>query len=89
MVLTDAETGKEIGRNFLPTREQYGFNVVVPASEDAVAVATEQAVKAQEHERAHLNHCLTIGAGAGYDAAIQKQLDALHEIRVATYADLS
>jgi len=43
MVLTHATTGVELGRHYLPKREQYSFGLVIDASEDAEAVALAQA----------------------------------------------
>lgn len=46
MVLTDANTGRELGRNYLPTREQRArFDLVINDNEDARAIAMEQAAK--------------------------------------------
>lgn len=45
MVLTHAETGAELGRNFRPQREGWSGELVLTTDEDAQAIAMEMAVR--------------------------------------------
>lgn len=45
MVLTHAVTGEELGRTFLPAREQYSKALVVPSADDAQAIALDLATR--------------------------------------------
>lgn len=48
MILSHAETGVELGRNFRPQREGWSGELVLTADEDAQAVAMEMAVSIRE-----------------------------------------
>lgn len=90
MVLTDAETGEEIGRHFTPARAEIGqggtFARLTDAEATAAALAFAQNVIASETAR--LERCLQIDAEEGYKNAIRKSLAALHEPRAASHGDL-
>lgn len=76
MVLTNEKTGEELGRNFLPSRFQYNFALVVDVSEDANAVAAEQAALFIEYEIARYERILSNPAvgSAAYIKAIEEDL---------------
>lgn len=90
MILIDAETGDEMGRNFKPVRAERGQCGTFPRmdADEIEAVAMEAAEAFLEAETARLLHCRDVAgetAGEGYRAAIQKDLDALHEPRAEYY----
>lgn len=91
MTLVNSETGQLMGRNFNPGRDQNGIGglglglVITDSSEcDKVEeIAIDLAGKIIAQERAGYARCLANNsASAGYKAAIQKELDAIHEERV-------
>lgn len=85
MTLTCAETGDELGRNFSPLSEY-----VVPrrSEEETVAHALQLAALFLDREREHLQRCIArYPEQVGYVAAIQRELEALHEPRVKRYID--
>lgn len=78
MVLTDAETGYELGRNFLPTEKQYSRALVLKAGVDAQAVALECAKKFIADEIAEYERRLTINHPdftPSYKAAIARHME--------------
>jgi len=78
MVLTDAITGEEIGRNFKPDGNTYGVITIPQISDEEVFVmVAEMAKEWRENEESRLRHCLTIDASDAYKKAIQTQLDEL------------
>jgi len=90
MVLTDAETGEEMGRHFKPVRAERGNGGTYPRldADEIEAIAYEVAENILAAERARLTHCHDVvgaTAGQGYRDAIKKDLDALHEPRVEYY----
>lgn len=95
MVLTDAKTGKERGRHFAPrvgstVTEVIGNNTIKMAGgtfprlegEQLQEVAMQIAAEVQKAEREHLARCLAAGHGESYDAAIRRQIEELHELRI-------
>ena len=92
MVLTDAETGEEIGRHFTPARAEIGGSGAFACMTDAEATAAALALAENIliSETAHLERCLQFNdtAGEGYKNAIRKSIAALHEPRAANYSDL-
>jgi hypothetical protein len=94
MVLTCADSGEEMGRFFKPVRAEKGQFGTFPRLTEEQAVeyglAAAQGLLQYERER-----CETILAGpsarcdSGYRAAIQKNLDALHEPRALPLATVS
>lgn len=91
MVLTDAETGEEMGRHFRPERAEVGgagtFARMTDAEATAAALALADRVIASEI--AHFERCLQNDtAGEGYKNAIRRDLDRLHEPRAASYSEL-
>lgn len=94
MVLTDAVTGEEIGRNFRPQVEQYGFDVVVPRLTDEQAIEAGLAMGAKIVARElHQMEVAIERSGYtpdhGYVRAMRKGIAALHEPRCASYDELS
>lgn len=90
MILIDAETGQEMGRRFKPVRAERGKCGTFPRmdADEIEAVAMEAAQAFLDAETKRLLHCRDVvgeTAGAAYRAAIQKDLDALHEPRVEYY----
>jgi hypothetical protein len=92
MVLTDAETGEEMGRHFTPARAEIGGSGTFARMTDAEATAAALALAENIliSETAHLERCLQFNdtAGEGYKNAIRKSIAALHEPRAANYSDL-
>lgn len=91
MVLTDAETGEEMGRNFTPARAEVGragtFTRMTDA--EAAAAALTLAANVLVSETAHFERCLQDNtASKGYKNAIHKNLAALHEPRAGSYTAL-
>lgn len=81
MVLTDAISGEEVGRNFQPVRAKSPQQGTYPRMTDEEATA--QALKIAEvllvEERQHLTRCLgNMEASQGYRNVIQKDIDLLH-----------
>lgn len=92
MVLTDAETGEEIGRHFRPERAEIGDAGTFARMTDAEATAAALALADNiiVRETAHFERCLqNETAGEGYKNAIRRNLAALHEPRAASYHDLA
>lgn len=90
MVLTDAETGVEMGRNFRPERasglgDQGTFPRLTEEEARAHGIALAEVIIEREIER--YGHCLTIGAGDAYDSSIRKDIAQIHEPDTASYAD--
>lgn len=91
MVLTDAETGAEMGRNFCPERAEIGcvgtFARMTDAEATAAALALAENIIA--NEAARFERCLQDDtAGEGYKNAIRKDLAQLHAPRAASYSEL-
>lgn len=89
MVLTDAETGEEMGRHFAPVRGEDGACGTFPrmTDEDARAACLKAAERILERERAHYERCLAAGNGADYDAAIRRNIEALHDPRAISHSE--
>jgi hypothetical protein len=86
MVLTDAETGEEMGRHFHPGADRkYGFAQTFPrmTKEEAVAKCLEVGAEVLVSERAHFARCLASNGSEGYNRSIQRDLDALPETPAA------
>jgi hypothetical protein len=87
-VLTDAETGEEIGRHFRPECAALGnagiFTRLTDAEATAAALALAANIIADETE--HYERCLQIDASEGYKNAIRKALAALHAPDAAPYS---
>jgi len=91
MVLTDAETGEEMGRHFIPARAEIGNAGTFARMTDAEAAAAALALADNilVSETAHFERCLQNDtAGEGYKNSIRKSLAALHEPRAASYSQL-
>lgn len=94
MVLTDAKTGKERGRHFAPrvgstvteiennTYKAAGGTFPRLEGEQLQEVAMQIAAEVQKTQREHFARCLAAGHGESYDAAIRRQIEELHELRV-------
>lgn len=87
MVLTDAETGEEMGRNFRPQIGEITGTFPRMSDDEARAAGIRLAEVILANERAHFERCLERGHGAAYDAAVRKDLDALHEPRAISYGE--
>lgn len=90
MVLTDAETGEEMGRHFHPGADRkYGFEQTFPRMTEAEAVAKclEIAAEYLAGERARFERCLASGQSEGYNNAVRKDLAALTEPKAVSYKD--
>jgi hypothetical protein len=99
MVLTDAETGEEMGRHFDPFQGSletvslgYGFKMAGGTfprmtAEEAVEAGLKVAASIQEYERQHFARCLAGNHGAGYDASIRESIAELHDLRAISYAE--
>jgi hypothetical protein len=99
MVLTDAETGEEMGRHFRPAigslevvaqgnlRAMPGGTFPRMTDEEAVEAGLKIAAAIQAYERELFARCLAAGNGESYNRAIQKDIDSLHDLRVVRYAD--
>jgi len=74
--------GTMLGRNFLPTREQYSRAIVVPTSEFTETLALAHAEEILAYQRAHFARCLANKCGDAYDRSIRKDIAELHEPRV-------
>lgn len=88
MVLTDAETGEEMGRHFKPVRAALGEAGTFArlTEEEATAAALALADHILARETAHFERCLQNDtAGEGYKNAIRRNIAALHEPRVSSY----
>lgn len=91
MVLTDAETGEEMGRHFYPVRAEIGGAGTFARMTDAEAIAAALALAENVliNQTAHFERCLrNETAGEGYRNAIRKDLARLHEPRAASYREL-
>ena len=84
MVLTDAETGVEIGRNFRPEPEQYGDGIVIKtpgiaaAREMALAMSADWLVAEIERKRNAIERTAAQGySSPGYVKAMQDDIDNL------------
>jgi hypothetical protein len=89
MVLTDAETGEEMGRHFRPVRAEGLGEVGIFArlsDADATAHALALAQVIIDRETKNYEHCLTLGHGEGYNASIRKGLAAIHAPDAAPYS---
>lgn len=102
MVLTDAETGEEMGRHFRPQvgclevrKCEKGYFYMPGGTfprmtdEQAVEAGLKIAAAIQSYERAHFDRCLAAGHGESYDAAIRKNIAELHDLRAISYAEAS
>lgn len=101
MVLTDAETGEEMGRHFSPKvgsletviengcYRMAGGTFPRMTDEQAVEAGLKVAAAIQAYEREHFARCLAGGHGESYNAAIQKSIAALHDLRAISYAEAS
>lgn len=89
MVLTDAETGAEMGRHFRPEigNDVSGGTFPRMTDDEAVAMGLKIAAAIQQYQREHFARCLAGGHGEGYNRAIQKDIDALHDLRAVSYAE--
>lgn len=87
MVLTDAETGEEMGRHFRPVvGDLVGtFPRMTEAEAIEKCLAAGAAIVAKEAAR--YNHCLTLGQSEGYNNAVRKDLAKLHEPRAVSYKE--
>lgn len=90
MVLTDAETGEEMGRHFRPVRAEIGFAGTFARMTDAEATAAALALAENiiARETADFERCLQLDADEGYKNAIRKNLANLHEPRAASHTEL-
>lgn len=90
MVLTDTETGEEIGRHFTPARTEIGTSGTFARMTDAEATAAALALAENiiARETARLERCLQIDADEGYKNVIRKDLANLHEPRAANHTEL-
>lgn len=91
MVLTDAETGEEMGRHFRPYRAETGNagTFARMTDDEAAAAALALAENILARETAHFERCLQNDtAGEGYKNAIRKSMAQLHEPRSAIYGEL-
>jgi hypothetical protein len=100
MVLTDADTGEEMGRHFRPVAGSLETTKEGPASrmaggtfprmtdEQAVEAGLKVAAAIQQSERDLFARCLAGGHGESYDASIRKDIAALHDLRAAEYSEL-
>ena len=86
MILTDEQTGEEIGRHFKPEiGGEMGGTFPRMTEEEAVAKGLEIAERVLAKEREHFARCLAGNNGESYDNAIRKNIAALHEPRVISY----
>lgn len=91
MILTDAETGEEIGRRFTPARAEIGRAGTFARMSDAEATAAALALAENIliAQTAHFERCLqNRAAGEGYRNSIRHDLADLHEPRAASYREL-
>lgn len=91
MVLTDAETGEEMGRHFSPERAEIGSAGTFARMTDAEAAAAGLVLAENilARETAGFERCLQNDtAGEGYKNAIRKSMAQLHEPRAASYGEL-
>ena len=91
MVLTDAETGEEMGRHFRPERAEIGRGGTFARLTDAEATAAALALAENIliDQTAHYERCLqNDAAGEGYKSSIRKSLAELHAPRAASYSEL-
>lgn len=78
----DTITGEMVKYQVWVDRPTYGSRIVADASDaELFAIALELAEVVLADRRAHYANCLSRGHGEGYNRAIQKDLDALHEPR--------
>ena len=78
MVLTNAATGDELGKNYKPQREQFGEAVVVPAGEDAEATAMEMAEAQLARRIPALKECVARNPNEkGYVKAVEAEIAEL------------
>lgn len=101
MILTDPETGNEIGRNFRPAVGKLENSLVngcyyMPGGtfprmtdEQAIEAGLKVAAAIQQYEREHFARCLAGGHGESYDASIRKGIAELHDLRVIPYSEAS
>lgn len=85
--LIDAETG-EMFKSAQDVANCNGPSYMIVADNTDAAleiVAMRNAETILEIEQRHFAHCLTIGAGEGYDNSIRRSIAALHEPRVVAY----
>ena len=89
VVLTDAETGEEIGRHFRPERAVVGAAGIFARLTDAEAIAAAIALAQNiiTDETARYERCLQIDASEGYKNAIRKDLAALHAPDATSYSE--
>jgi hypothetical protein len=92
MVLTDAETGEEIGRHFRPERAELGNDGTFArmTDDEATAAGLVLAVNILARETAQFERCLQDDiAGEGYKNAIRRSLAQLHAPDAASYKQRS
>ena len=84
MVLTCAITGQELGRNFLPTAEQYSHGVVIVGHDDATIerVSLETSAKIIKSEIERYEHIMSTDywnneASEGYKSAIRADYETM------------
>lgn len=87
MVLTDAETGEEMGRNFRPAVGTHVGTFPRMSDDEARAACLAAAEVILAYERASFARCLSQGHGENYDAAIRKNIAALHEPRAVRHSE--
>jgi len=88
MVLTDAETGEDMGRHFRPERAEIGEagTFTRMTDEEATAAALALADHILARETARFERCLQNDtADEGHKNAIRRNIAALHEPRVSSY----
>lgn len=85
MVLTHAETGVELGRQFRPQREGWHNEWTLTADEDANAFAMEQAIRIRNEFIAHETKMIAESNGSEY---WQKRQIVLNEV-IATEAKVT
>lgn len=66
MILTHAETGKELGRQFRPQREGWSGELVLTADEDAQTIAMEMATAIREKFIAYETKLIAEANGSEY-----------------------
>lgn len=82
------ENGVMMGRNYHPvagTTEGLGGTFPRMEGEELERVALQIAANIVASETKHFETCLAAGHGEGYDAAIRKQMNELHEPQVMAY----
>ena len=90
MVLTCAETGKELGHHFRPERDQYGRAAVFPrmTRDEAIAATLSFAKVIVENEIVQANNRLSQHTDERDEAFWRKYLQEIHEPRAAHIDEL-